>query len=186
MLSKKVLHLACDMCQGAGEIRRQQGFFTIAQPCPKCHGTGEIAERKKEKNNSSVKVPSGIDHGQRLKLSGEGDFGSNNGPNGDLYVQILIEEHEFFEREGFDVHCEVPITFSQAALGAEVEVPTLNGKIALSIPAGIQSGKRMRLKAKGIERLGAYGSGDQIITVVVETPSKLSAEQREILKNSLI
>ena len=114
----------CDMCGGAGEIRRQQGFFTIAQPCPKCHGTGEIAERVKKKTKLSVKVPAGIDHGQRLKLSGEGDVGSHNGPNGDLYVQIFIKEHEFFERDGFDVHCDVPISFSQAALGAEVEVPT--------------------------------------------------------------
>jgi len=170
----------CDMCGGHGEVRRQQGFFTIAQTCPKCGGQGEIAERVKKKANLSVKIPNGIDSGQRLKLSGEGDVGSNGGPNGDLYVLIRIKEHEFFEREGFDVHCKVPISFSQAALGAEVEVPILAGKVSLTIPAGTQSGKKMRLKGKGIQRLGSYGQGDQIITVVLETPSKLSEEQREL------
>ena len=172
----------CDMCNGHGEIRRQQGFFTIAQTCPKCGGAGEIAQRIKKKSTLSVKVPGGIDSGQRLKLTGEGDVGSNGGPNGDLYVQVRIKEHQFFERDSFDVHCKVPITFSQAALGADVEVPTLSGKVSLSIPTGTQSGKKMRLKAKGIQRLGAYGQGDQIITVVLETPAKLTSEQREIFK----
>lgn len=170
----------CDMCSGHGEIRRQQGFFTIAQTCPKCGGTGEITQRVKKKTSLSVKIPAGIDMGQRLKLSGEGDVGSHGGPNGDLYVQIRIKDHEFFERDDFDVHCKVPITFSQAALGADVEVPTLTGKVALTIPAGTQSGKRMRLKGKGIQRLGGYGQGDQIITVVLETPTKLSQEQRDL------
>ncbi len=172
----------CTTCNGHGEIRRQQGFFTIAQPCPYCQGTGEIAERTKKKVKLSVKVPAGIDHGQRLKLSQEGDIGSNGGPNGDLYVQIRIKEHEFFERDGFDVYCDVPITFSQAALGAEVEVPTLSGKVTMTIPHEVQSHKKMRLKGKGIQRLGGYGSGDQIITVVVETPTKLSDEQKEIFE----
>ena len=172
----------CTTCNGHGEIRRQQGFFTIAQPCPYCQGTGEVAERVKKKSTLSVKAPAGIDHGQRLKLSQEGDVGSHGGPNGDLYVQVRIKEHEFFERDGFDVHCEVPITFSQAALGASVEVPTLNGKVEMNIPQGIQSGKRMRLKGKGIQKLGGYGFGDQIITVVVETPTKLSDEQVDLFK----
>ena len=172
----------CSTCNGHGEVRRQQGFFTIAQPCPYCQGTGEVAERVKKKIKLSVKVPAGIDHGQRLKLSREGDVGTHGGPNGDLYVQILIQEHAFFERDGFDVHCEVPITFSQAALGAKVEVPTLGGKVEMSIPSGTQSGKRMRLKGKGIERLGNYGQGDQIITIVVETPTKLSEEQKELFE----
>ncbi|MEX1100145.1 MAG: DnaJ C-terminal domain-containing protein, partial [Bacteriovoracaceae bacterium] len=172
----------CDMCQGHGEIRRQQGFFTISQTCPKCGGAGEMAQRVKKKSNLSVKVPAGIDSGQRLKLAQEGDIGGHGGPNGDLYVQVRIKEHEFFEREGFDVFCQVPITFSQAALGAEVEVPTLNGKVSMSIPAGCQSQKKMRLKGKGIQRLGGYGFGDQIITIVVETPAKLSAEQKELFE----
>lgn len=172
----------CTTCNGHGEVRRQQGFFTIAQPCPYCQGSGEIAEKVKKKVKLSVKVPAGIDHGQRLKLSREGDIGGHGGPNGDLYVQILIQQHAFFERDGFDIHCNVPITFSQAALGAEVEVPTLNGKVQMTIPSGVQSGKKMRLKAKGIQRLGGYGQGDQIITVVVETPSKLSDEQKELFR----
>ena len=172
----------CDMCQGHGEVRRQQGFFTISQACPKCHGTGEIAERTRKKTTLSVKVPAGIDHGQRLKLSNEGDVGANGGPNGDLYVQINLVKHDFFERDAFDVICEVPVTFSQAALGAEVEVPTLGGKVSVTVPAGTQSGRRMRLKSKGIARLGGYGMGDQIITIVVETPTKLSDRQRELFK----
>lgn len=172
----------CTTCNGHGEIRRQQGFFTIAQPCPHCQGTGEIAERIKKRVKLEVKVPAGIDHGQRLKLSREGDVGSNGGPNGDLYVQVRIQDHAFFVRDGFDVHCEVPITFSQAALGCEVEVPTLNGKVAMTIPQGIQSGKKMRLKGKGIQKLGGYGFGDQIISIVVETPTKLSEEQRELFE----
>lgn len=170
----------CGQCNGHGEIRRQQGFFTIAQPCPYCQGTGELAERVKKKVKLSVKVPAGIDHGQRLKLSGEGDVGSKGAPNGDLYVQLFIEEHTFFRRDQFDIFCDVPITFSQAALGAEVEVPTLSGKVEMTIPAGVQSGKKMRLKGKGIQRLGGYGTGDQIINVIVETPHKLSQEQRDI------
>lgn len=172
----------CTTCNGHGEVRRQQGFFTIAQPCHACGGTGEIAERVKKKSTLSVKIPAGIDHGQRLKLNQEGEPGTHGGPNGDLYVQVLLTEHDFFEREGFDVYCEVPITFSQAALGATVEVPTLGGKVEVSIPAGTQSGKKMRLKAKGIQRLGSYGQGDQIISIEVETPSKLSDEQRKLFE----
>lgn len=172
----------CTTCNGHGEIRRQQGFFTIAQPCPHCHGTGEIAERVQKRVKLEVKVPAGIDHGQRLKLSREGDIGANGGPNGDLYVQIRINDHAFFERDQFDIHCEVPITFSQAALGCKVEVPTLSGKVEMTIPQGVQSGKRMRLKGKGIQKLGGYGNGDQIITVVVETPTKLSEEQQDLFE----
>lgn len=182
--------VTCDMCQGHGEIRRQQGFFTIAQPCPKCHGTGQVIKdacetchgrgRIKKKEKLSVKVPAGIDEGQRLKLSGQGDSGANGGPAGDLFVLIHIEEHEFFEREDFDVLCEVPITFSQAALGTEIEVPTLGGRVSMKIPEGTQSGQKMKLRNKGITKLGGYGFGDQIITIHVETPTKLSKEQREL------
>lgn len=172
----------CDMCHGHGEVRRQQGFFTIAQTCPKCHGLGEIVETEKKKVKLSVTIPAGIDHGQRLKLSGEGDLGSKSGPNGDLYVQVTLKDHDFFERDGFDVHCKVPITFSQAALGDSVEVPTLGGKVAITIPAGTQSGKKMRLKGKGIQRLGSYGVGDQLVTIIVETPSSLTDEQKELFK----
>lgn len=182
----------CDYCHGHGEVRRQQGFFTVATTCPKCQGSGQMIKdpcgtchgsgKKKKKVDLQVKVPAGIDDGQRLKLSNEGDAGSNGGPNGDLYVVVRIKQHEIFERDEFDVHCTVPVSFSQAALGCELEVPTLSGKVALKIPAGTQSGVKMRLKGKGIQRLGGYGVGDQIVTVHVETPTKLSSEQKEIFK----
>lgn len=182
----------CDMCGGVGEIRRQQGFFTVASTCPKCHGSGQVIKdpcspchgdgRVRKKVDLAVKVPAGIDTGQRLKLSNEGDAGQKGGPNGDLYVLINVKSHEIFEREGFDVHCIVPISFSQAALGSKVEVPTIDGKVELSIPEGTQSGKKMRLKGKGIERLGNYGKGDQIVSIHVETPSKLSSAQRDLFE----
>ncbi|MCO4792904.1 MAG: molecular chaperone DnaJ [Bacteriovoracaceae bacterium] len=184
--------IGCDMCGGMGEVRRQQGFFTVASTCPKCHGSGQMVSdpcrkcngegRSKKNVDLAVKVPAGIDVGQRLKLTGEGDAGLNGGPSGDLYVVIDIEEHEFFDRDGFNVHCEVPISFSQAALGAEVEVPTLEGKVEVRIPEGTQSGSKMRLKNKGIQRLGAYGTGDQILEIHVETPTKIGAEQREFFE----
>lgn len=180
----------CDYCNGHGEVRRQQGFFTVSSTCPKCNGSGQMIKdpcqtchgqgKKKKKVDLQVKVPAGIDQGQRLKLSGEGDAGSMGGPNGDLYVVINIQPHKIFERDEFDVHCTVPISFSQAALGTEMEVPTLSGKVALKIPAGTQSGVKMRLKGKGIQRLGGYGIGDQIVTVHVETPTKLSSEQKDL------
>ena len=182
----------CDYCHGHGEVRRQQGFFTVASTCPKCNGSGSMIKdpcgtcngqgKKKKKVDLQVKIPAGIDDGQRLKLSNEGDAGSNGGPNGDLYVVVRIKQHELFERDEFDVHCTVPVSFSQAALGCELEVPTLSGKVALKIPAGTQSGVKMRLKSKGIQRLGGYGMGDQIVTVHVETPTKLSNEQKDLLK----
>lgn len=182
----------CDMCHGHGEVRRQQGFFTIAQTCPKCQGSGQMVKdpcvtchgqgRTRKKETLSVKVPAGIDEGQRLKLSGQGEGGVYGGPAGDLYVLIRIAAHELFTREEFDVVCDVPISFSQAALGADIEVPTLGGRVSVKIPAGTQAGKKMRLKNKGIAKLGGYGFGDQIIAVHVETPAKLSAEQRELFE----
>jgi molecular chaperone DnaJ len=180
----------CDMCHGHGEIRRQQGFFTIAQPCPKCHGSGQIIKdpcetchgrgRNKKREKLSVKVPAGIDEGQRLKLSAQGDSGLNGGPAGDLYVLIHLEQHEFFKRNEYDVLCEVPISFSQAALGCEIEIPTLGGRVSMKIPEGTQAGQKMKLRNKGITKLGGYGFGDQIITIHVETPSKLTKEQKDI------
>jgi molecular chaperone DnaJ len=184
--------VTCDTCQGHGEVRRQQGFFTIAQPCPKCHGAGQMIKdpcepchgrgRTKKKEKLSVKVPAGIDEGQRLKLSGQGDAGAHGGPSGDLYVMIHLQEHEFFKRDEYDVICEVPISFSQAALGCEIEVPTLGGRVAMKIPEGTQAGQKMKLRNKGITKLGGYGFGDQIITIHVETPAKLSKEQRELFQ----
>jgi molecular chaperone DnaJ len=183
----------CDFCHGHGEVRRQQGFFTIAQPCPKCQGSGQMVKdpcqpcygkgRIQKKESLSVKVPAGIDEGQRLKISNQGDAGAFGGPSGDLYVQVHLKEHEFFNREGFDVLCEVPISFSQATLGADIEVPTLSGRVSLKIPAGTQSGKKMRIKNKGIARLGNHsGFGDQIIGIHVETPTKLTPEQRDLFE----
>lgn len=182
--------VTCEMCHGHGEVRRQQGFFTIAQPCPKCHGSGQMIKdpcetcngrgRSKKREKLSVKIPAGIDEGQRLKLSLQGDAGVNGGPAGDLYVLIHIQEHEFFKRDEYDVHCEVPISFSQAALGTEIEVPTLGGRVSMKIPEGTQAGQKMKLRNKGITKLGGYGFGDQIITIHVETPTKLSKEQREL------
>ncbi|MEC7276339.1 MAG: molecular chaperone DnaJ [Bdellovibrionota bacterium] len=182
----------CDMCNGMGEVRRQQGFFTVATTCPKCQGSGQMIQdpcgdchgqgRKREKVDLAVKIPVGIDTNQRLKLSGEGDSGTQGAPNGDLYVVINVQDHAIFERDGFNLHCTVPISFSQATLGDEIEVPTLDGKVSVNIPEGTQSGKKMRLKGKGIQRLGAYGVGDLILTIHVETPTKLTSEQREIFK----
>jgi molecular chaperone DnaJ len=172
----------CPTCNGTGEIRRQQGFFTLSQTCHQCGGAGEIVQTEKKKVSLSVKIPAGIDDGQRLKLSQEGEPGRNGGPAGDLYVLIRVKPHEFFRREEFDVVCEVPISFSQAALGADIEVPSLGGRVAVKIPAGTQSGKKMRLKGKGISKLGGYGIGDQIIKIHVETPTKLSPAQRELFE----
>ncbi|OUR93714.1 molecular chaperone DnaJ [Halobacteriovorax marinus] len=184
--------VTCDMCGGMGEVRRQQGFFTVSQTCPKCSGSGQSISdpcgschgegRARKRTDLSVKVPAGIDHGQRLKLSGEGDAGIKGGPGGDLYVVIDIQEHELFERDGFDVHCTIPISFSKAALGADIEVPTLDGKVSVKVPAGTQAGKKMRLKGKGIQRLGGYGQGDQIMHIHVETPQKISKEQEELFQ----
>ncbi len=182
----------CDYCHGHGEVRRQQGFFTVSQTCPKCHGSGQMIKdpcqpcngqgRKRKNVELQVKIPAGIDEGQRLKLSNEGDAGSNGGPNGDLFVLIRVKKHEIFERDGFDVLCTVPISFSQAALGDDIEVPTLQGRVQMKIPAGTQSGIKMRLKGKGMNRLGSYGQGDQIVAIHVETPTKLSSEQKDIFK----
>jgi molecular chaperone DnaJ len=148
----------------------------IKDPCETCHGRG----RNKKREKLSVKVPAGIDEGQRLKLSGQGDAGVNGGPAGDLYVLIDIQEHEFFKRDEYDVHCDVPISFSQAALGTDIEVPTLGGRVSMKIPEGTQSGQKMKLRNKGITKLGGYGFGDQIITIHVETPTKLTKEHKEI------
>lgn len=184
--------IACLQCHGQGEIRRQQGFFTVAQTCPRCHGSGQIISnpcskcqgqgRHRKKVDIEVSIPAGIDSGQRLKLSGEGSAGVKGGPDGDLYLEVSISGDDFFQREGFEVLCTIPISFSQAALGAEIEVPTLDGKVALAVPAGTQSGTKMRVKGKGIPKLGGHGRGDQIVKIHVETPTKLSTEQKRLLK----
>ncbi len=182
----------CGACRGTGEIRFQQGFFTLSKTCPDCSGTGKIIKskcpdcrgrgRSVDNVRLQVKIPAGIDTGQKLKLRNEGEPGLNGGPGGDLYVVLTVKEHPFFEREGTDVFCKIPVSFSQAALGAEIETPTLEGPVKLKIPAGTQNGKRLRLKAKGIASLDGHGRGDQYVTVAVEVPTRLSSEQRELLE----
>ncbi len=182
----------CKTCNGRGEVTFQQGFFAVSRPCTTCHGTGQVIAspcgtcrgKAKVKKNSqlSVTIPAGIDTGQRLKLSGEGEAGEHGGPSGDLYIMVRIADHDFYTREGADVICEVPITFVQAALGAEISVPTLGGKVEMKIPAGSQSHKVFRLKSKGLPRLGGVGFGDQLVRVVVEVPTKLSTEQSDVLR----
>ncbi|MBP9674431.1 MAG: molecular chaperone DnaJ [Bacteriovoracaceae bacterium] len=180
----------CDFCKGSGEIRRQQGFFTMAQTCPKCQGSGQMIKDpcgtcqgkgvKRKEVEIMVKIPAGIDTGQRLRLTGEGDAGSQGGESGDLYVQIGVRSHEIFEREGADILCTIPISFSQAALGCEIEVPTIKGKVSVKVPEGTQSGKKMRLKHKGLPYVDGRGFGDQMLNLQIETPTHLTAEQKEI------
>lgn len=191
--SKDGSRSTCGACQGRGEIRRQQGFFTVASTCGTCRGSGQAISspclscrgsgRKRKKVDIEVKIPAGIDEGQRLKLSGEGDNGTMGAPSGNLYVQVRVKPHKFFQREGADIFCKVPISFSQAALGAEVQVPSLSGTLMVKIPEGTQSGKKMRLRDRGIEKLGGYGKGDLILTIHVETPVKLTDKQREFFVN---
>jgi molecular chaperone DnaJ len=182
----------CSQCRGTGQLRLQQGFFSIAKtcgycsgrgtvvksPCPTCDGTGNTQRH----HTLSVKVPPGVDTGSRLKLRGEGEAGQAGGPPGDLYVVIDVEAHPLFQRDGVDVDCDVPISFVQAALGTEMEFPTLYGSAKVKIPGGTQSGHVFRLRGRGIPHLGGYGTGDQLVRVAVETPRKLSARQRELLE----
>jgi len=182
----------CPTCRGSGEIRLTQGFFSIARPCSHCGGSGRVITDPcttckgrgavETETTLTVKVPPGVDAGTRLKLTGEGEPGENGGPNGDLYVTLHVREHPIFSREDADIWCEVPVSFPQAALGAQLDVPTLDGKVKLKIPAGTQSGTVLRLKGKGVPQLGGYGRGDQHVRVIVETPSQLSKEQRELLE----
>jgi molecular chaperone DnaJ len=182
----------CTTCRGTGQVRTQQGFFSIsttcgqcrgegtviADPCPKCQGQGRI----RKPVSLSVRIPPGVDNGSRLKLRNEGEAGFSGGATGDLYVVVHVKEHDLFVRQDNDVVIEVPVSFPQAALGSEIEVPTLEGKIKLKVPAGTQSGKVFRLKGKGFADLHGYGSGDQLVRITVETPRRLSARQRDLLE----
>ncbi len=182
----------CPNCRGAGQVRTQQGFFSIATTCGQCRGEGTIIVdpcskcqgqgRIRRQESLSVRVPPGVDNGSRLKLRSEGEAGYAGGPAGDLYVVIHVHEHPLFVRQDNDVIIEVPVSFPQVALGAEIEVPTLEGKIGLKIPAGTQSGKVLRLKGKGIADLHGYGRGDQLVKILVETPKRLTARQHELLE----
>jgi len=184
--------VTCSNCKGAGQVRFQQGFFSVSKTCGKCHGEGKIITdpckkckgqgKIKEYRDLSIKMPPGVDTGSKLRLSGEGDLGIYGGPPGDLYVFINIPEHPFFKREGMTLYCKVPISFPYAALGAEIEVPTLEGFTKLKIPAGTPSGKSFHIKGKGMPRLGGHQKGDQIVIVNIEVPKHLSQRQKEILE----
>ncbi len=182
----------CSTCDGHGQVRMQQGFFSIQQTCPKCHGSGKMitspcsschgAGRIKQHKTLNVKIPIGVDDGDRIRLSGEGEAGINGGPPGDLYVVIQLSSHPVFQREGNDLHCEIPISFATAALGGEIEVPTLEGHAKIKISAETQTGKIFRLRGKGIKGVRSHSAGDLLCHVAVETPVNLTARQKELLQ----
>ncbi|MGN7072843.1 DnaJ C-terminal domain-containing protein, partial [Neisseria sp. P0001.S004] len=179
-------------CHGSGTVHVRQAIFQMQQTCPTCHGTGkEIKDpcvkcrgegRTKTSKTVEVNIPAGIDDGQRIRLSGEGEPGQHGAPAGDLYVNVRVRQHKIFERNGLDLHCELPISFAIAALGGEVEVPTLDGKVKLHIPKETQTGRRMRVKGKGIKSLRSSSTGDLYCHILVETPVNLTDRQKELLE----
>ncbi|MDH3374650.1 MAG: molecular chaperone DnaJ [Gammaproteobacteria bacterium] len=182
----------CTTCGGAGQVRMQQGFFSIQQTCPACKGAGTVIGdpcgdchgrgRVHKTKTLSVKVPAGVDDGDRIRLSGEGEAGRNGGPPGDLYVEIRVNPHKLFKRDGPDLACEVPVSIAKAALGGEIDLPTLDGHVTLKVPPGTQSGKVFRLRGKGVTTVRDARQGDLFAKVAVETPVNLTAEQRELLQ----
>ncbi|UTW09297.1 molecular chaperone DnaJ [Pseudomonas benzenivorans] len=184
--------VTCTTCGGIGQVRMQQGFFSVQQTCPRCHGNGKMITdpcgschghgRVEEHKTLSVKVPAGVDTGDRIRLSGEGEAGAMGGPAGDLYVVVNVREHSIFQRDGKHLYCEVPISFADAALGGELEVPTLDGRVKLKIPEGTQTGKLFRLRGKGVAPVRGGGAGDLMCRVAVETPVNLDRRQRELLE----
>ncbi len=182
----------CPTCEGHGQVRMQQGFFSIQQTCPRCHGTGKIipepcptcsgAGRTKQHKTLSVKIPAGVDEGDRIRLSGEGEAGQSGGPAGDLYVQLQLKPHAVFQRDHDDLHCEMPISFTVAALGGEIEIPTLDGAAKMKIPPETQSGKAFRLRGKGIRGVRSQHLGDLLCHVAVETPVNLTERQKDLLR----
>ncbi|GIX21297.1 MAG: chaperone protein DnaJ [Gammaproteobacteria bacterium] len=182
----------CPTCNGLGRVRLQQGFFSIQQTCPRCQGQGRIIAdpcrrcggtgRTRQHHTLAVRIPAGVDNGDRIRLAGEGEAGENNGPPGDLYVQIRVKPHPLFTRDGADLHCTVPISIGVAALGGEVEVPTLAGRLTLKIPPETQSGKTFRIRGKGVRPVRGGPPGDLLCTVQVETPVNLNEEQKALLR----
>ncbi|MEY3381488.1 MAG: hypothetical protein RL468_2086 [Pseudomonadota bacterium] len=182
----------CSTCQGGGSVQIRQGFFSVQQTCPHCRGSGKIISdpcsacsgqgRLKKQKTLEVKIPAGIDDGMRIRSSGNGEPGMNGGPPGDLYIEIRISKHDIFERDGDDLHCTVPIGMVTAALGGEIEVPTLSGKVSINIPEGTQSGKQFRLRDKGIKGVRSSQAGALYCHIVVETPVKLTEHQRKLLR----
>lgn len=184
--------VTCTTCGGHGQVRVQQGFFTLQQTCPACRGAGKQIKdpcpdcrgqgRVQKQKTLQVNIPAGVDNGDRIRLAGEGEAGPQGGPAGDLYVQVSVLPHEFFERDGNDLHCEVPISFVDAALGGELEVPTMDGRVKVKVPAETQTGKQFRVRGKGAPNVRGGGPGDLICRVVVETPVKLSGKQKDLLR----
>jgi molecular chaperone DnaJ len=182
----------CSTCAGRGQVRYQQGFFSVARTCPACQGAGTVISdpclkckgqgRVARERMQEVKVPAGVENGTRIRFSELGDAGVYGGPPGDLYIVLRVKEHPFFERSGNDLHCVVPISFSQAALGAELPVPMLDGQHVLKVPEGTQSGREFRMRGKGVPVLNGHGKGDLVITVTVQTPTRLSKRERELLQ----
>ena len=185
--------VTCPTCSGMGKVRAQQGFFTVERSCPTCNGQGQIvknpckvcagAGRIERERSLSVNIPAGVETGTRIRLAGEGEAGMRGGPSGDLYIFIEVKEHPIFQRDGVNLFCRVPVSITTAALGGEVEVPTIDGgKSRVKVPEGAQTGKQMRLRAKGMPALRGGGVGDMLIELAVETPVKLTTRQREILR----
>lgn len=182
----------CSTCGGHGQVRMQQGFFSLQQTCPRCHGSGKIIDspckscrgqgRVRQNKTLSVKVPAGVDNSDRIRLASEGEAGEHGGPAGDLYVHMQVREHPIFQRDGDDLLCEVPIGVATASLGGEFEMPTLNGRVKLKIPAETQTGKLFRLRGKGVKSVRSSAVGDLLCRLVVETPVKLTRQQKELLK----
>ena len=182
----------CGTCGGAGQVRMQQGFFSVQQTCPRCRGSGKViadpcascggSGKTRGNKTISVKVPPGVDNGDRIRLAGEGEPGQSGGPPGDLYVNVVVKPHAIFTRDETDLHCEVPINFVVAALGSELEIPTLAGRVMLKIPHETQSGKMFRLRGKGVRSVRGRGIGDLLCRVSVETPVNLNKQQKELLK----
>lgn len=182
----------CNTCGGSGQVRMQQGFFSVQQTCPTCHGKGKVIKdpcdachgqgRIEERKTLSVKIPPGVDTGDRIRLAGEGEAGTNGGQTGDLYVQVAVKDHAIFQREGKDLYTEVPISFVDAALGGELEVPTLDGRVKLKIPQETQTGKLFRLRGKGVTPVRGGNAGDLLCRVILETPVSLNKDQKELLR----
>lgn len=182
----------CSTCNGVGQVRMQQGLFSVQQTCPNCRGRGKMIKdpcgdcggqgRKQREKKLKVNIPPGVDTGDRVRLAGEGEAGMQGAPTGDLYVQIAVREHPIFQREGKDLYCEVPISFADAAMGGELEVPTLEGRVKLKIPAETQTGKLFRLRGKGVTPVRGGAQGDLLCRVVLETPVNLTRKQKELLK----
>lgn len=183
----------CPTCHGYGQVKVSQGFFSLSQTCPTCHGAGSIIEKPcnychgtgflAEEKKINIKIPAGIDNGQRIRVSGEGDAGSNGGPRGDVFISVEVEDHSLFIRENSNIYMELPITYPQATLGATIEIPTMEGSVNLKIPAGSQPNSKLRLKGKGFKSIGARPQGDQFIILKLEVPKKLSQKHRDAIEN---